>query len=255
MVDFFLMHSDTFAERHDRAVEKRPSSSMTRLWTRTAAFSLALLGLTHLYIIVARSLAGRSTFSLFAENTAVAFVALVLMGLSMALSGISYFWDFADTKIVYRKYFGLAGFALLVVHVFVSVYTLGDAFPFFAMLEGMQVSLLTGLGALILFGIMAAISNRYSVTELGGARWRFFLRSFGYTAYALTIVHVAIRSFSDWQKYAGAWSDTLPPLSLLGFLFAVTVMALRGALWVATRKRTQKLAKAVSSRQTSASSL
>lgn len=216
---------------------------MGRLWTRTTIFSFAVLGLANLYVTIARSMAGRSGFSWFAENSAVAFVATILIGLSMALSGICYFWNFADTKIVYRKYLGLAGFAFLVVHVFVSSYTLGHAFPFFEMLEDVQISLLTGLGGLVLFTLMAVISNKYSAIELGGTQWRFFLRSFGYAGYALAMVHVAIRSFADWQKYASAWTDTLPPLSLLGFIFALAVMLLRGILWARLRKPKETLDK------------
>ena len=53
-------------------------------------------------------------------NKAVADTSVVLISLSMLFSSICYFWNFADTKIVYRKHLGLVGFAYAVVHLLLS---------------------------------------------------------------------------------------------------------------------------------------
>ena len=53
-----------------------------------------------------------SAFNLISFSQAVAGAAGILIGSSLALSGMGYFFDFLDSKVAYRKQLGLLGFWL-----------------------------------------------------------------------------------------------------------------------------------------------
>lgn len=169
-------------------------------------------------------------------NKAAADTAVILMGLSMLLSSLCYFWNFVDTKIVYRKHLGLAGFAFAVVHLLLSwsaftnmlkleTWAAGKAYPAFA-----------GTLGFLIFTVMALISNNYSATTLGGRVWRGILR-LGYPALLLVAIHVILLKHSRWQTWAAEGFKTLPSMSLLMTMFIIVVLAMRVALELSLRKQ------------------
>lgn len=92
---------------------------------------------------------------------------------------------------------------------------------------------ITGALALIIFAVMASISNRYAVHELGGKTWRRVLR-FGYVAFALATAHFIFVGLTQWQKWFTGFKG-LPPLGIAIIVFALFVFILRICLEVAVR--------------------
>lgn len=157
--------------------------------------------------------------------------ALILIGLSLALSGICYFWNFAEHYFIYRKHLGLIGFALALSHgiTFLLIIPRGNLSAF-----------ISGITALIIYAFMAAISNRFFMIKLGGSLWRQIIRV-GYIAYILTIIHFSIRSFDEWSGWVANPLKSLPPMSLILLLFAIFVLGLRIAVFISSRRKTKSI--------------
>jgi len=164
-------------------------------------------------------------------NKAVADVSVVLIGLSMLLTAICYFWDFADTKIVYRKHLGLIGFAFAVVHLILSNKALLKLTDETAWQSGSVKPVIAGLTATIIFTIMALISNRVATTKLGGIGWRRILRT-GYVGLFFVLLHVAYLKSSHWVSWLETGANRPPSLSLIVSVFIIIVLISRIMLWL-----------------------
>ncbi|MAF14105.1 MAG: hypothetical protein CMI53_04420 [Parcubacteria group bacterium] len=217
---------DPFAERHEQIMKKVKPFSSSKLWIHTFIFSIFVFVGGSLYLF-----ARRGDYDLYIANKVFATTALVLMGLSMALSGLCYFWDFVDTKIIYRKHLGVIGFGYAVLHIIVTLFFLPNKFAQPEWIIDHPVSAIVATLALLIFIGMVAISNRHAVVELGSKRWRALMRV-GYVAFALVIVHFALLKYNGWIKWIDTHEPFLPPLSLLEVIFGVGVIILRLALWV-----------------------
>lgn len=224
-----------FEKRHQEIIKKiKPLSQWRLAWHSLFLGSLVFIA-GSLYLF-----ARRGDYDLYIANKVFATTALVLIGLSFLLSAFCYFWDFVDTKIVYRKHLGLMGFAFAVVHVVVTVWFLPHKFPWPEWLyNNLQSAVFAGL-ALLIFALMAAVSNRYAVHELGSKGWRLLLRV-GYVALIFVIIHFAFLKYNGWLNWFKTREPILPPLSLLEVIFAVGVIAFRIVLWLAVRKKKKEM--------------
>lgn len=222
-----------FQKKFKKISKKISKKSLKRLLPNTLLLSLAVFIFGSLYLY-----ARRGNFDLYIANKVFATTALVLIGLSFALSGLCYFWDFIDTKIVYRKHLGLVGLVYGVVHILVTLFLLPHKFAFPGWIETHGVSFWSAIGALIIFTIMAAISNRYSVRKLGGKNWRLALRV-GYVAYLFIIIHFTLLKYEGWMKWFDTKDPFLPPLSMLEIVFAILVILLRIALYIDVKRKSQ----------------
>ena len=189
-------------------------------------------------------------------NRAAAINAFFLIGISFALSGLSYFFSPFKKLLMYRRDIGLFGFAFAFIHGTFSLYTylfvpsFLSGFEFYYVWDafGIKVSnvfaFLYGLTALLFFTFMAIISNNYAMRFFGGILWRQFLRV-GYFAYVYVIFHFSIKRSAEWIFWLQHRIPVLPPLSLILLLFGLFVLGTRCALWVslAKRKRIQKIQK------------
>ncbi|MDQ3008915.1 MAG: ferric reductase-like transmembrane domain-containing protein [bacterium] len=205
----------------------KPTSTKT-LYLHTIIFSLVLFGVFYGYtswLKIPNVL-----------NKVVADTAIVLMGLSMILSGICYFWNRFDSSIRYRKYLGLVGWAFAIVHLLLSL----PALQVLQMSSNWSTSRIwppfTGLLAIIIFTIMALISNTFSAQLLGGKVWRYTLRT-GYVAVLLVFAHVALLKMARWTTWYEGGMQTPPSLSLLVSVFMIVVILMRVALWVALARK------------------
>ena len=108
---------DPFVERHEQIMKKVKPFSHAKLWIDTWTFSIFVFIAGSLYLLVQHG-----DFDLHAVNNVFAITALILIGLSMALSGLCYFWDFVVTKIIYRKHLGVTGFAWGVLHAIMTLF-------------------------------------------------------------------------------------------------------------------------------------
>lgn len=186
-------------------------------------------------------------------NKALADSAMILIGLSFALSGLCYFWNFVDTKIIYRKYLGLAGFAVAVTHGVMSlvfylywkprgyetspIFILDHQWDWGIFLVSNIYAFASAVVALLIFLMMALISNQYAIHELGGVWWRRLLRV-GYVAYVFGTMHFLIKNIPEWREMFMGSEPVLPPLNFMVFLLVCGVVILRTALWWSLRKKT-----------------
>lgn len=172
-------------------------------------------------------------------NKSIADTSVILIGSSMLLSSICYFWDFLDSKIVYRKHLGLVGFAFALVHLGLSFSAFQRLLQLETWQQGAYGPALAGTLALLIFTVMAIISNMYAATKLGGKTWRVILRT-GYLALALVFVHVVLLKSARWLTWYQEGIKTLPSVSLIVSVFIVIVIIMRVVLWLSQRKNVQR---------------
>lgn len=171
-------------------------------------------------------------FRIASLSESLAFAGGILIGGSFALSGITYFWDFLDTHLKYRKYLGLVGYYLALAYSVTLVFRFPDRYlsNFFTTL--FQFEALTGLAAMAIFTMMAIISGNWAVKILGGS-WRPLLR-LGYLAYLLLILRAFNIEGGAWWSWATQLNG-LPPARLLLTIFALLVIDLRIILEICLR--------------------
>lgn len=220
-----------FAERFNQIIKKSTPVSPLRMWINTLLFSVGVFVFGSLYLF-----ARRGNFDLYIANKVFATTALVLIGLSFALSGLCYFWDFVDTKIIYRKVLGLTGFYYSLVHIFVTLFLLPNKFPFPTWITSHWTTVIFATLGLIIFIVMAVVSRENIAHELGSKRWRQTLRV-GYLAYIFIIIHFTLLKYNGWINWFNTREPFLPPLSLLEIFFAGGVIGLRIALEISLRKK------------------
>ncbi|OGE81066.1 MAG: hypothetical protein A2826_00690 [Candidatus Doudnabacteria bacterium RIFCSPHIGHO2_01_FULL_43_23] len=232
-----------FIQRYNEILAKTPKFSSTKLWLRSIVFGVATFFIISLYLGYQDGYYIIST-----ANRALAVTAFTLIGFSFMLSGVCYFWDFLDTKIIYRKYLGITGFAFGLAHGLMSAYfyaliwseALGPTnFYYLWDVFGIKISNVVafsfGLIGLLIFLMMTSISNRYAALELGGVWWRRLLRV-GYLGYVFIIFHFTIKRADVWSSWISHPSG-LPPISLWLLLLGLAVLGLRVALQIALVKK------------------
>ena len=168
-------------------------------------------------------------------NKAVADTSIILIGLSMLMSSLCYFWNFVDTKIIYRKHLGLIGFAFGITHVILSYTALLSLFKVENWKNGPLWPAFTAAIATVIFTIMALISNQYAARELGGRMWRGILRT-GYIAMILIWFHVVLLKSGRWITWWEGGMKTPPSMSLLVTVFITIGVLMRVAHWVSLKK-------------------
>lgn len=236
-----------FAKRFDEIVKKRGVILPAQLSFHTAWVSVLVFIFCYWYLSVTEA----ATLPVTA-NKAAADTAMILIGLSFALSSLCYFWDLVDTKIVYRKYLGLAGFAFGLGHAAMSlvfylylkprgyetnpIFILDHQWDFGSFVISNLYAFASAVIALLIFAMMAVISNQYAIVELGGVWWRRLLRV-GYLAYIFATLHFLIKNIPEWKAMFTAGIITPPPLNFAIFLLVCTVITLRLALWYSLRKK------------------
>lgn len=221
-----------FTKRFEEITKKVKPIGSWRLLFNTLVFSGFIFLMGSLYLF-----ARRGNYDLYIANKVFATTSLVLIGLSFALSGLCYFWDFVDTKIIYRKFLGLVGFAFAIVHIITTLSFLPHKFSYPDWFIANITSVIFAILALVILIIMAAISNRFAALELGNKRWRIILR-IGYLAFVFIIIHFTLLKYQGWIKWFTTREPLLPPLSLLEIIFAVAVIVLRIVLFISTYKKT-----------------
>lgn len=203
-------------------------ASELKLYFHIILFSIAVFTLTFLYI----NWLGIPS----PVNKAVADTGILLMGFSMVLSSICYFWNFLDKTIVYRKYLGLVGFAFAFAHVLLS-------WSAFLRLFNMQTwqtnsiwAPLSGGIALVIFTVMAAISNTWMAKAIGGKVWKTILRT-GYIGVLFVALHVFFLKSERWITWMQKGFQEPPSASFIVSLFMLWVLGMRIALWIALKRK------------------
>jgi hypothetical protein len=222
----------------DSARDSKKPAATAGLWRRTGILAGGVLVFGGLYFFVRQYFKdGVWSFDLYLLNKSLAVTSLLLVSLSMLLTGWSYFRPGSTRVLAYRKFYGLAGFWIGLAHGAVSHILLPGHFPFPSWgLKNPAASSL-GLAALLLFGAMAAASDRRVKGHWGGATWRKFLRYAGYAALIAAAVHAGVLKWASWTKYIRTFESVLPSLSLPVVLVSTAALVLRLAVWTAERRR------------------
>jgi DMSO/TMAO reductase YedYZ heme-binding membrane subunit len=175
--------------------------------------------------------------SMFGE--ALAAVGGILIGLSMVLSVITYFFDYFDHQLQYRKQYGLVGYFFALAYCFGLMVRFPERYAWGLPARLTQPEVLLGLGAMAILTFMAIISFPYFMRKMG-VWWRPALR-LGYLAYLLLILRAVIVEQVVWESW---WANLpgLPPPRLLLTIFAMTVIIVRIQMEVMIRvKKLQKV--------------
>lgn len=206
--------------------------SDTRLYVETIIYSIIILFIVFGYYMV---LTPEITTRVI--NRVIADLSFILLGLSLMLSSVCYFWDFADKFIIYRKHLGIVGFGYMIIHVLISLFYAGY-FPFLTYyFEDSRIfSFAAAAVAALIFLFMTLISNRYSIQKIGPKRWKSVMR-IGFVGYALVLYHFAVKGLPYWLFWASGKGSIFPIFSLFVFLMGVTILVMRIALWVATANK------------------
>ena len=170
-------------------------------------------------------------------NKSVADTSIILIGLSMLLSSLCYFWNFLDSQSIYRRHLGLIGFAFGLVHIGLSQSALFGLFNPETWARGAQWPAFTGMVATVIFTVMALISNTYSIKKLGRA-WRPVLR-WGYLALIMVFAHVVLLKSARWITWYNGSMITPPSMSFMVTIFMVLVLVMRVVLLFSLKRRTK----------------
>ena len=168
---------------------------------------------------------------------------MLLIGLSFALSGICYFWNFADHYIIYRKQLGVVGFGYVFLHGILSLFFLPEYQPvlFYYLEKETILAFLFALIAMVIYAMMIIISTKTMIQKIGGHTWRMLLRV-GYIAYAFSLVHMWLNNYTFWLRYlSGQGKSPLPSFGLLTFLAGIVVIILRIAVWISTSRKKEMI--------------
>ncbi len=172
------------------------------------------------------------SFSLLSVSMATAATAAIMIGLSFALSGFCFYFDFLDRKIAYRKYLGLVGFWFALTYSIMLLFVDPNRYFYGFFVNVLSADFILGLTAMSIFTFMALISNNWAMKKLGVKRWRYGLR-LGYLAYLLLIIRAMVLDHDIWI----AWFHspvTLPPVRLIISIFATIVLVFRLSMVIKT---------------------
>lgn len=197
------------------------------LWLRSLLTAMIFYGIGVLYIPLYRGV-----FDLHGMSEALAFAGGILLGSSFALSGMSYFFNFLDSKLKYRKSLGLLGYYLAFGYSLTLIFRFPDQYWRNLLTTIWEPQALLGLSAMAILSISAIASTNWATRKLG-VYFRPVLRT-GYIAYALLITRAILVEGDIWMSWI-VKLDTLPPPRLLLSIFAFYVIVLRIFLEISIR--------------------
>ncbi len=209
--------------------------------TRKVIFSVVALAAAFGYAIVRYNVIKGTPWEqlpLFITNKATALAAVIFIALSYIPGPLARFWPGHFSHwLPMRKYFGLAGFGLGMVHAVMSLLLFTPAYyPKFFTAKGAlnltgELSMLFGVLGAAIFALVAVTSIPSVEKGMEFARWQRIQR-LGYWAFLLIMLHVLVMGFAGWLTPA-TWPGGLLPISLVAFIIIAFTLLLRiGAIFV-----------------------
>lgn len=153
--------------------------------------------------------------------------AAVLIGISYAFGTFTFYTNFLDRELIYRKYFGLVGYVFLLVFTVALIYSHPQQFlltPFagFIALEFQYLVVI-----LLVLSAMTIIGNNEELLHHQSKLWRNLLRA-GYIIYAFWIPRSVLMDGHLWNLWGQGQSGyILPPASLVVTVSALLIVAFR----------------------------
>lgn len=194
-----------------------------------AGISIAItIGFFYQYAVVRYGVAGLSSL-----NKSLATSTLVLLGIVLLLGPLARMFSVFDRAFKYRKEFGVLTFYTGAAHVYLSMFTLARRGPW-GLYVSQPVAAYAGLVALIIMFFLLVISLRAIELTFGTKLW-WRLQNWGARiAFLLIAIHLTALKVSGWVSWlrtrgAGIPQGvpSLPPLALLGAVFAAFVVIVR----------------------------
>ncbi len=209
-----------------------------RLWARAVLWALAVAAFGCLYFFVRQYIrSGVWHFGLGLVNKSLGVTSLVMITLSMFLTSWSRFFKRGGRSLALRKYVGLTGFWLGLLHGALD-HLLLPAIGLRSENESGNIPAnAVGWTALVLFAVLTIISNETARRKLGTALWRKALRYGGYAGLTLAVAHSAFLKGDSWSNFFRTFDPALPSLSLPAALFGAITVLLRLALWISGRRK------------------
>ena len=169
--------------------------------------------------------------SIASLSLAVGATAAFMIGISYAMSGMGYYFDFLDAKVGYRKYFGLAGMLWAIIFCYSLLFVDPERY-FYGFFDNLGTAeFILGLLAMAILVFMVIISTPAGIKKIGPANWRLGLRS-GYLASALFVVWATLVYGQTWNYWFDARPLSLPPLMLIATIFTMAVILFRGSIFI-----------------------
>ncbi len=170
---------------------------------------------------------------LYIVNKSVAFAGVILIALAYAVGKAFGGPAGSENVRAKAKFLGLAGFAMITVHILMAMVLLSPAnyAKFFA--ESGKLNLtgeMTFLFGVLAYGcllIPAIATLPYMYEALGMARW-LTAQHMGYGTLALACGHTLAMGYKGWFDLA-SWPGSMPPITLLGFLAALAALLVKAA--------------------------
>jgi DMSO/TMAO reductase YedYZ heme-binding membrane subunit len=206
-----------------------------RFWQEVFIFSVAVSGLWGLYVFGTE---GEAWSALFVAKVLAGTAGILLAG-SLGMSSICYFFDFADSKIIYRKYLGLWGYLYALAYTVVIALLFPERYLVSFPQNLFNVDAGLGFLSMAIFTGMALISNSAATRLLGGQRWRNLLR-FGYVAYALLVVRGIVLDAAEWQEFFttyNSWPSVRMILTVLGLLVLTLRLTMAFFQWQESQEK------------------
>lgn len=198
-----------------------PKEIKIKFWKNSFYISL---GIYIAWIFYNISFTGGWTFGVLNQSLSV--TSAVMIALSFIMGTVTYYTNFLDARLAYRKYLGLVGYWYLVV--FLIIYILADTQEHFKNIFSGRMPLDTQLG-LVAFGIltlMMAISHERAMRLLGPKLWRNVLRT-GYLIYIVLIPRAWLLEGHLWTRWTSGEGGYLPPASLVVSVLGIMVILFR----------------------------
>lgn len=162
-------------------------------------------------------------FSLFFLNKTVAETAVVLISLSYLLGPVCLLSAKLAKFLGYRRFFGIAGFAFVVIHIILSLFQWTGRFPWSWYVDR-KIGITAAVVATFIFAALALTSKNSIIAAMHSSRWKALQRT-GYIALLLTLLHIYFASSRRWgQWWAG---DVDMPSSFVVFCVGVSAVVAR----------------------------
>lgn len=193
-------------------------------WLPPLTLALVVYPLFYFYNVVYRQ-----DWGVISLSESLAATAGLLLGTSLVLASLSYFFDYLDHALSLRKYLGLTGFWIALIYCFTLIYRFPDQYGSELLTHLHLLEIQLGLAAMSIFGFMTLISTKTGIKALGPIWWRRCLR-LGFLAYALLIIRAIDLEWGIWVNWLTNPQGLLPPPRLALSIFAFLVLTTRLSL-------------------------
>lgn len=173
------------------------------------------------YAVVRYGVAGLSSL-----NKSLATSTFFLLGIVLLLGPFARQFAIFDRFLKYRKELGILTFYTGLVHVYLSMFPLARRGPWGLYLS-QPLSAYSGLAALFIMFFLLIFSLGVIENMLGVKLWWKIQNWGARIAFILIVFHMTVLKYSGWGTWFATREPSLPPLAILGAVFAIFVVLVR----------------------------